>query len=126
MVEEQDGVATHVRKPGYSCTSPSRLLIPDRKLASSHRHMRQYVALLSCPVLTACLWFCHPCCREVCALFQRPLSPPRSSSEKPPWFQLAHHVGTNQDNADVDCANRCTMFTLLSVCPETLHMPADL
>ena len=30
-------VATHVRTPGYSCTSPSRLRIPDRTLASSHR-----------------------------------------------------------------------------------------
>ena len=29
----------------------------------------------------------------------------RSSSEEPPWFQLAHHVGTNQDNADRLCCS---------------------
>ena len=35
--------------------------------------MRQHVALPSRPVLTACLpALCHPCCREACALFQRP------------------------------------------------------
>lgn len=122
------GVATHVRKPGYSCTSPTRLLIPDRKLASSHRHMRHYVALLSWPVLTAGLSFATPAAARPahCLNVLSALSPPRSSSAEPPWFQLAHLVGTNQDNADVDRDNRCIMFMLLSVCPETLRMPAAL
>jgi hypothetical protein len=123
------GVATHVRKPGYSCTSPTRLLIPDRKLASSHRHMRHYVALLSWPVLTACLSFATPAAARPAHCFNvlSRLSPPRARAARSHLGSSWHTTSvTNQDNADVDRANRCIMFMLLSVCSETLHMPAGL
>jgi hypothetical protein len=116
------GVATHVRKPGYSCTSPTRLLIPDRKLASSHRHMRHYVALLSWPVLTACLSFATPAAARPAHCFNvlSSLSPPRARAARSHLSSSWHTTSvTNQDNADVDRANRCIMFMLLSVCPET-------
>jgi hypothetical protein len=128
--EKQHGVATHVRTPGYSCTSPSRLRIPDRKLASSHRQhettCRSSVpsCLDSLPVCLPAL--CHPCCREACALFQRPLSRPRARAARSHLGSSWHTTSVPIRAMQTDCAIRCIMFMLLSDCPETLHMPVAL
>ena len=101
------GVATHVRKPGYSCTSPTRLLIPDRKLASSHRHMRQYVALLSWPVLTACLSFATPAAARSAHCFNV-LSLHRARAAR-------RHLGSSRHTTSVPIRTMQTLTVLIGV-----------
>ena len=93
--------------------------------------MRQHVAVPSRPVLTACLCAClpalrHPCCREACALFQRPLSRPRARAARSHLGSSWHTLSVPIRAMQTDCANRCIMFMSLSDCPETLHMPVAL
>ena len=100
------------------------------KLASSHRQhettCRSSVpsCLDSLPVCLPAL--CHPCCREACALFQRPLSRPRARAARSHLGSSWHTTSVPIRAMQTDCAIRCIMFMLLSDCPGTLHMPADL